>query len=141
MPVSWKDLLLAFEFVSASSTGEHRAFLSQRTGQLYWHSDATDDLDELPDDIDDDDKYIQIPDKRELDLGEVLVFDFVDQFLPDDFNEVQRIFGRRGAYARFKELLVQRGVLDQWYDFESKAEEQALREWCGLNSIEVSNGG
>jgi hypothetical protein len=139
MPVNWKDLLLAFEFVSASSTGEHQAFLSKQTGKLYWHSDASDDLDELPDDIDEDDKYVQLPDKRELDLGKALVFDFVRQFLPDDLNEVERIFGRKGAYARFKDLLAQKGTLDQWYDFESKAEEHALREWCDLNSIEVSD--
>lgn len=32
MPVSWTDLLLAFEFVSASGTGEHQVFLSKQTG-------------------------------------------------------------------------------------------------------------
>jgi hypothetical protein len=30
-------------------------------------------------------------------------------------------------------------VLDQWYDFEAEAEERALRMWCDLNSIEVSD--
>jgi hypothetical protein len=96
-------------------------------------------LDELPDDIDDEEKYVQIPDKRELDLGKPLVFDFVGQFLPDDFDEVRRIFSRKGAYARFKDLLVRRGALDQWYGFESNAEESALRTWCDRNSIEVSD--
>ena len=137
MPVSWKDLILAFEFVGASNTGEHQAFLCKQTGELYWQSDSSDEL--LPDDIDDGEKYVQIPDKRELDLGKPLVFDFVGQFLPDDFDEVQRIFRRRGAYARFKDPLVRRGTLDQWYGFESKAEESALRRWCDLNSIEVSD--
>jgi hypothetical protein len=139
MPVSWNDLLLAFEFVSASDTGEHQVFLNKQTGKLYWHSDLSDEMEELPDDIDDGEKYLQLPDKRELDLGKRLVFDFVRQFLPDDFNAVERIFGRKGAYARFKDLLVRRGILDQWYDFESKAEEHALRRWCDLNSIEVSD--
>jgi hypothetical protein len=139
MPVSWTDLILAFEFVSAGNTGEHQAFLCKQTGKLYWQSDSSDELDELPDDIDDGEKYVQIPDKRELDLGKPLVFDFVGQFLPDDFDEVQRIFRRRGAYARFKDLLARRDTLDQWYDFESKAEESALRRWCDRNSIEVSD--
>jgi hypothetical protein len=139
MPVSWTDLILAFEFVSAGDTGEHQAFLCKQTGKLYWQSDSSDELDELLDDIDDGEKYVQIPDKRELDLGKPLVFDFVGQFLPDDFDEVQRIFRRRGAYARFKDLLDRRGTLDQWYGFESKAEESALRSWCDRNSIEVSD--
>jgi hypothetical protein len=138
MPVSWKDLMLAFEFIGASNMGENQVFLSKQTGELHWHSDSLGELDELPDDIDDDEKYLQLPDKRELDLGTPLVFDFVRQFLPDDFDEVQRIFNRKGAYARYKDLLVRRGTLDQWYAFEEKAEEDALRRWCELNSIEIS---
>jgi hypothetical protein len=138
MPVSWNELVLAFEFVSSGSTGENQALLCKQTGKLYWRSDWSDESDELPDDLDDAEKYVQIPDKRELELGKPLVFDFVGQFLPDDLDEVQRIFRRKGAYTRFKELLTRRGSLNHWYVFESKAEEDALREWCDLNSIEVS---
>ena len=57
MPVSWKDFILAFEFVS-SNPGEHQAFLCKQTGKLYWQSDSSDELDELPDDIDDEEKYV-----------------------------------------------------------------------------------
>jgi hypothetical protein len=76
---------------------------------------------------------------RDPALGKPLVLDFVRQFLPDDFDEVQQIFSSRGAYARFKHLLDRRGALDQWYDFEAKAEERALRMWCDLNSIELGD--
>jgi hypothetical protein len=48
MPVSWTDLIHAFEFVSSSSTDEHQPFLCKQTGKLYWTSDtAADDMDEL----------------------------------------------------------------------------------------------
>jgi hypothetical protein len=96
-------------------------------------------MDILPDDIDDSEKFLQIPDKRELDLGKPLALDFARQFLPGDFDNVRQFFSGRGAYARFKNLLDRRGVLDQWYDFEAEAEERALRMWCDLNSIEVSD--
>ena len=139
MPVSLKDILGAFEFVSAGGIGEHQAFLCKQSGKIYWHSELSDDLDELPDDIDDSEKYVQIPNKRELDLGKPLVLNFARQFLPDYFDEVRQIFSSRGAYARFKDLLDRRGALDQWYDFEAKAEERALRMWCDLNSIEVGD--
>jgi hypothetical protein len=140
MPVSWTDLVDAFEFVSSSSTDEHQAFLCKQTGKLYWTSDtAVDDLDDLPDDIDDEEKYIQIPHKRELDLGRPLVLAFARQCLPDDFDEIRRIFSRTGAYARFKDLLVHRGAIDHWYEFESKAKDEALREWCSLHSIEIGD--
>jgi hypothetical protein len=93
--------------------------------------------DELPDDIDDEEKYLPIPDKRELDLGKPLVLAFAREFLPHDFDEVRRIFSKRGAYAHFKSLLAKRNAIDQWHDFEDKATEQALREWCELHDIEV----
>ena len=59
--------------------------------------------------------------------------------LPVQTPEVRRIFSRKGAYARFKDLLDRRGALDHWYDFEAKVEEKALRMWCDLNSIEVGD--
>jgi hypothetical protein len=93
----------------------------------------------LPDDIGDSEKFLQIPGKRELDLGKSLSLDFARQFLPADFDNVRQFFNRRGAYARFRELLDRRGALDQWYNFEAKAEERALRVWCDLNSIEVTD--
>ena len=92
---------------------------------------------ELPEDIDDE-KYISIPHKRELDLGKPLVLDFAVEFLPDDYNEVRDIFSRRGAYRRYKDLLVRRGALDLWYDFSDKAEEAALRQWCAEKGIDLS---
>ena len=140
MPVSFKEILDAFDFVSMGG-GEHQAFLCRQSGKIHWHSELS-ELDEpegeLPDDIEDDENYLAIPDKRELDLGKPLALDFACQFLPGDFDEVRRMFGRRGAYASFKHLLARKRALEQWYDFERKATERALREWCELNSIELA---
>jgi hypothetical protein len=65
------------------------------------------------------------------------VFAFTRQFLRRDYDEVRRIFGKRGAYSKFKGLLARRNAIDQWHDFENKATENALREWCEVNSIEI----
>jgi hypothetical protein len=135
--VSWDDLASAFEFVSADGVGGHKAFLCRPSGKVYWHSDFDDDVDELPEDIEDD-KYLQIPGKGELGLGKPLVLEFASQILPDDYDAVRQIFSRKGAYGRFKDLLARRGVIDQWYDFEAKAAEKALRAWCDLNSIAIA---
>jgi hypothetical protein len=43
----------------------------------------------------------------------------------------------RGAYARFKELLASQACLDKWYAFEAESTEQALRDWCAENKINV----
>jgi hypothetical protein len=60
-------------------------------------------------------------------------------FLLDDYYEVRRIFSRKGAYGRYKTMLVRRSALDRWYNFSNKAEEAALREWCTENEIELSD--
>jgi hypothetical protein len=140
MPVSFQEILLAFEFVDSAS-GRHEAYLCRRTGRIYFHSEFSDfeELnDELPDDIEDDEKYVAIPGKRELGLGKPLALDFAREFLPDDFDEVRYIFSKRGAYKKFRALVIRTNVLEQWYDFESKTIQRALREWCEFNSIELA---
>jgi hypothetical protein len=137
MPVSFTELSDAVDFVSAGHNEENRAYLRKESGEIYCHSDFVPDLDELPGDIEDEEKYLRIPDKRDLDLGKPLVLDFAREFLPDDFDTVRDIFRKRGAYARFKTLVARRGILDQWHDFQVKAQEQALRAWCEDNEIEV----
>jgi hypothetical protein len=144
MPISFKELMETYELASMGSSayGEHHAYLCRESGKIYWHSEFSDleELnDELPEDIEDEDKYIQLPSKRELDLGVPLVMDFVRQVLPRAFDDVSDMFDRRGAYGRFKQLLTRRGALQQWYDFEQQATERALREWCELNSIVLAD--
>jgi len=139
MPTGFQDILFSFEFVS--SDGSNEALLCRRTGKIYWRSPLS-DLDEieeeLPDGIEDDENYVVIPHKRELGLGKPLALDFAREFLPKDFDEVRYMFNKRGAYQKFRALVTRRNVLDRWYDFESKATERALREWCELNSIDIN---
>src|ERR1700730_16356550 len=113
MAVSFSDLRLAFEFVSSGGVGENEAYLDRQSGKIYWHSEFGDNDEELPNDIDDE-KYISIPDKRELDLGKPLVLDFVREFLPADYDEVSHIFSRTSAYGRYKDLLVRALLLILW---------------------------
>lgn len=138
MSVKFGDLQLAFDFVNSGGLGENQAILDTQTGRLYWHSEIGDNFeeDELPEDLDGE-RCIEIPHKNELNLGRALVFDFVQQFLPDDYDDVRDIFRRRGAYGQFKAMLVRRGALDRWHDFSAKAEEAALRAWCADNAIEL----
>ena len=137
MPVKFSDLLDAYEFVSATMTGEHRAYLCKQSGSIVLWAEGLDEEAELEDL--DYEKYLPVPDKRELDLGKRLVMDFARNFLPDDFYEVRRIFSKKGAYRRFRMLLERRRAIDQWYDFQAKATERALRDWCQANSIELAD--
>jgi hypothetical protein len=107
MPVNWDDLLSTFEFVSFGQPGEHQAVLCRESDEFFCHSELI-DMDEWPDDVDDEEKYLRIPHKKEFGLGKPLVFDFVEEFLLHELDEVRRTFNRKGAYARFKDLLQQK---------------------------------
>lgn len=130
----YSDVEEAFMFVSMSLPDEHEAFLNQETGEIYFVS-MIGDSDELPEDLEESEKYISIPDKNDLNLGRDLVFDYVSIHLPDEFERVRGFFSKSGAYARYKDLLQSKEQLENWYEFESKAIEVALREWCRENGV------
>jgi len=136
--VPFDRILEAFEFVSFGPPEEHQAYLCLETGKIYWHSELGDDEEELPEDVDDAEKYIAIPHKNDVDLGRNLAIEFVDAVLPDAASEVERMFSRRGAYSNFKNLLERRGLLQRWYEYEAAAEDKALREWCADQGIEIA---
>jgi len=64
----------------------------------------------------------------------------LQQELSDEYNTVAGFFERRGAYGRFKALLQARGMLEQWYEFENHATEEALLAWCEENGIQPVDG-
>jgi hypothetical protein len=51
------------------------------------------------------------PCKNDLDLGQNLVFEFVESHLADEYRNVQHIFECLGAYRRVRDLLEQKGLL------------------------------
>jgi hypothetical protein len=108
MPTNLAELIDALEIASISNSGECEAFVCRRSGKIYCRMDPlyVGELDEeLPDDIDDEEKYVPVPDKKALDLGKPLVMDFTRTVLPQDVADVREMFGKRGAYAKFKGLL------------------------------------
>lgn len=128
----------AYFFVNSDSYGMHRALLCIDSGRIYYQSEMGGfDEEELDEENFDCEKFIEIPHKDEIGLGETLVMEFVQDMMPEDLGRVQRIFCDRGAYRRFKDLLEFRGLLQSWYDFESKREEEALRRWVAENEIKL----
>jgi hypothetical protein len=136
--VSRRESEYAFEFVNFGAPGEHTASISVATGKIYWHSMLSDlEEEDDPDEDDDAEGYISVPHKNDLGLGSRLVLRFAGEEMPSDYDTVADFFRRRGAYRRFKELLQRRRKLEQWYDFEERAEAAALLEWCEANDIQL----
>ena len=138
MDISFNEIEDAFFYVSMGPMYSHSAILCRETGEIFYTSDIG-DSDELPDDVDDPDKFISIPHKNELDLGKSLVLDFTSENLPNELEKVYSIFRRKGAYSRFKELLETKDLLDTWYKYENTHQKEALREWCHKNNINIKD--
>lgn len=74
--------------------------------------------------------WVEFPDQYELHLGQELVFRFASVHLsPVDCQRVRRIFSRRGAYGRWKDLLEEHGLLKNWHEFSETEEINALKNW------------
>lgn len=136
--VKYDDLLEAFEFVSFGPPMANQAYVCLETGTIYWLSEEGPvGQDEVPDDLEDSDRYVAVPNKRDLDLGNDLALRFARAELPGQYSRVQECFHHRAAYARFKDLLSGHGRLDQWYAFEAEETKKALTAWCEENHLTV----
>ncbi len=131
--MNFDDIQNAFQFVSMAPRYTNNAILRLDNGRIYYLS-GLGDSDQLPDDIDDH-KFVEIPHKNYLDLGKQLVFHFASARLPDDLPQIKKIFSRKGAYTRYKCLLVKKGLLDEWSRFEEQQTKSALKKWCVENEV------
>jgi len=132
------DIETVFMIVSHDSPlGENYAMICKSTGQIHYATDD-DEIDEIPEEAYESDDWVAIPHRNDLDLGRKLVFEFVERKMPSEIDRVSYFFNRRGAYARYKDLLDENGLLKEWYDFENERERRAILEWCRENGIEIT---
>ena len=143
--VTWTDLHDAFLFVNSAPAGENSARLSLATGKIRrdssWADIWVEPGEEASGKAESDDRLLNIPHKTELGLGRDLVLWFVEEIIPDFYEDVAHFFEKRGAYGKFKALLTEQGLLQEWYEFEKQAEEQALRNWCAENAVIILDDG
>lgn len=137
--VKLSDLEEALMFVGAGSGFDTTAWVCRETGVVHWHSDDSDEFEPLPGDIDDEDRYVPMPDQHELDLGKPLALEFTRTHLPACYEQVCAMFSHHGAYARFKDLLQRQHSLDAWHRWEEQQTRQALREWCADNGLTLAD--
>jgi len=133
MKAKYTDIEDAFMFSDFGGGYESEAYLCKQTGETYYVSDYVDEEEPLPDDLDDGEKYILLPYRDELDMAHPR--DFISEKMPVQIDKLNEIFNYKGAYRRFKDWLIQIDKIDDWYEYENKATEKALRNWCKENDI------
>ena len=126
----------AYLWASMSEPEMNHAWINRHNGQIY-RTSAIGDSDEEPDDFDAD-HWVQLPYKRDLDLGKYLVFRFAETLTATQEADIKGFFRSKGAYRRFRGYLTQNGILESWYAFENAATDTALRAWTKENGISIS---
>jgi len=132
------DLETAFEFVSSSPPLLNTAYVSRSTGETFYRSDLADE-DDLPEDVEENPDYVEVPHRNDLDLGQRLVWDFVEREVPQHSERVRGFFRRRGAYGRFRDFLDAHHLLTSWDTFEAVRTRQALLEWAAAVGLAIDD--
>ena len=127
----------ALIFIEGGTLLEAEAYIAVETGEVILYSDDG-ESEPLPEDIDEEGRYLSIPTKQELGLGKRLVLRFTAEYLSADYEVVKNIFRKKGAYSRFKDLLHDRNLLEKWYEYENEKGRNALCDWCVANGNEIA---
>lgn len=137
--ISLDQLQNAMEWASSDFL-DNEAYICRQTGKIYWIAGdpgMIDEEEEIPEDIHKSDRYLAVPDKRDLDLGNQLAFNFAKRYLAQHYDDVRDMFRRQGAYRRFKNFLERKDMLEKWYAYSDEQAAQALGEWCDAAGLSV----
>jgi len=144
MAVDLDDLWLAYEMQSQLHDGWGEpgagAWLDLEKGVLIVYSGdgVIDDETPPPDDIDDNPRYVPIPTRQELDLGRELALDFMAEHRPDEVQWALDTLRRRGGWHRFKDHLEDIGLIREWFDYQERRTNEALKAWCEAQGVDVT---
>ncbi len=117
---------------------EWSVFLNRHTGKLVTLTGDDDEEDEAV--VEDDEVWLQLPDKFEIDeygMIERFCHQVSDQGVRD---ELLRTIQGSGAFRRFNGLVRQRGQLDAWHAWRNECMNDIAVRWLEENGIEFDRG-
>ena len=144
------DLNEFYELYDEAETGRSengiiRCFINKKTGELLqwfdpgYFGDDADEADEIMQRVDEEDDWLEFPDKYDLRIRRPLPLDFAEDELEEaDYRLISGFFSRRGAYGNFRDYIDRIGVTEIWYRYEDKAIKDALKKWLELYNIEYT---
>ena len=141
--IALADLLAALEW--AGHTGSDRmAFVCRSSGRIVLTSDSDFDdagasLGDVPQDLDDPQRYAILPSHRDLQLGKRVAVRFAQAQAPQVIEDVHACFASAGARERFDALMAEAGQLQAWRAHEAAAVEAALRAWAEEEGLTVTD--
>lgn len=135
-PISRDDLHLAVEHMTGGQDYGAAAYVDRQTGAILWAGDGMEEP--LPEDIDNEERYLPVPSKKELGLGRDDALAFTEEHAPQLLDRTEAIFRRAGAFQSFKVLMHDAGLLPQWYAHQDARLREALEEWVEEEGLQFS---
>lgn len=135
-PISRDDLHLTVEHVTGGQVHGAAAYVDRQTGATLWAGDGMEEP--LPDDIDNEERYLPVPSRKELGIGRNDALAFTEEHAPQLLDRAEAIFRRAGAFQSFKVLMHDAGLLPQWYAHQHVRLWEALEEWVGEEGLQLS---
>lgn len=148
LPVKLQDVIDALELTSDS----HSYFLDRRNGEIeittdeVWTAAENDELiSEYPEwerelilkarEIQSTDHFIELPDKSEIDSFEVMER-FCHEYPNRRISEkLSAVIKGKGAFRRFKDMISDLGIQNEWDRFERQTFEEVAIEWLEAEAI------
>lgn len=129
------EMDMQFEETDTYWDKENMCFISIMDGEIY-DVENIEDLEEFEELYGE--RFIAIPDKYNINEYSIME-DFIET-LPDNMqNDFYYAINGRGAFRRFKDMTMRKGVENQWYEFKERALKKIAVEWCKENDIEYED--
>jgi hypothetical protein len=81
--------------------------------------------------------YLPLPDRFEIDEYRMMERFAAGISDPSARDEVLDMLRGSGAFRRFKDTVRRLGLDEEWYGYRDRAYEQAARDWCEANGLEL----
>ena len=132
MKVKLSDIIDAIEMADQFS----ESFLDRETGEIVWISDmamSEAEKEEACDQLDEHGFY-RLP--TSYDIHEYGIMEEFVCSLPQPMqNKLIQAISGRGAFRRFKNMICQLGIEEQWYEYQASAYRRKAIEWCKENQL------
>jgi hypothetical protein len=83
--------------------------------------------------------YVEIPSRYEINEYDIME-DFSLGIEPSKLSDkLSRAIQGRGAFRRFKDLILELGVENQWHNYKKKRLREIAEKWCQVNGIDYAS--
>ena len=133
MKVKLSEIIDAIDFTDDSTS----YYLDMKTGEIVMINDMIMDRSEceaLSDQLDEHGCY-ELPDQHEIDDYGTMER-FIATLTSQAAGRLSRAISGRGAFRRFKDMVQEMGIEDQWYAFEEDAHRKLAIRWCEEYGLE-----